>query len=60
MLAVLPLLETFLRRVFRNTTQVLRRIFFDGVNVVESLSFSCHFKFGKQPEVTGSHVGGAE
>jgi hypothetical protein len=38
MLAGLPLLEIFLY-VFLNTTQVLHRILFDGVNVVESLSF---------------------
>jgi hypothetical protein len=58
MLTVLRLLETFLKLVFPNTTQVLRRILFDGVNVVESLSIQCHFKFVRQPEVTGSHVRG--
>jgi hypothetical protein len=35
--AALPMRETFCKRVSRNTTQELRRILFDGVNVVKSL-----------------------
>jgi hypothetical protein len=36
---VLPLFGT-LFKVFRNTAQVLRRVLFEGVNVVVSISFS--------------------
>ena len=58
--AVLPLLQTFLKRVFQNISKVFRYNRFGGDNVVEYLPFSAIVNWGERPEVAGNRVRGVQ
>ena len=55
--AMFPLLETVLELTFRDSLEYARRIIFNRLFVIESLSFEWFFEFWKQPKVTGGYVG---
>ena len=55
--ALLPHLKAVLERRFWNGLQLARRITLNRLDVIEPLSFECHFQFSEHLKVTGSYVG---